>query len=167
MSSPPAPRTRADFSIAIVCALVEEANVVHTVFDKIWSNDGKRYDKRPEDPNAYTLGVIGRHNVVLVHLEEMGNVTASMAAGSLKSSFPRIKLTLVVEICGVVPFYEDGHSKCQIWLGDIIISTAVVHYDFDRQYPGRFERKKSLEDNLARASREIRPLVSKLRTRLH
>ncbi len=167
MSSPPAPRTRADFPIAIICALVEEANAVQNMFDQFWSDDGKRYGKVMGDPNAYTLGVIGRHNVVLVHLGEMGNVAASVAAANLKLSFPGIKLALVVGICGVVPFYEDGHSKLQIWLGDIIISTAVVHYDFGRQYPGRFVRKSALEDSLARASREIRPLVSQLRTRLY
>jgi nucleoside phosphorylase len=61
---------------------------------------------------------------------------------------------LVVGICGVVPFYEDGHSKRQIWLGDIIISTAVVQYDFGRQYPGRFVRKSALEDSLASEPRD-------------
>jgi hypothetical protein len=167
MSSPPAPRTRADFPIAIICALVEEADAVHTVFDKFWSDDGKRYDKAQGDSNVYTPRVIGRHNVVLVHLREMGNVAASVAAANLKSSFPEIKLALVVGICGVVPFYEDGYSKLQIWLGDIIISTAIVHYNFSRQYPGRFVRKSALEDSLARASRDIRPLVSQLRTRLY
>jgi hypothetical protein len=87
MSSPPAPRTRVDFPIAIICALVEEADAVHAVLDKLWSDDGKRYGKGPGDPNAYTPGVIGRHNVVLVHLGEMGNMAASLAAANLKSSF--------------------------------------------------------------------------------
>lgn len=163
LSSAP-PRSRDDFKIAILCALVREADAVQLVFDKFWGDHGKRYGKATGDPNAYTTGVIGRHNVVLAHLGGMGSVAASVAAAGLRGSFSGIKLALVVGICGAVPSYGHGSNKTEIWLGDAIISTAVIHYDYGRQYPGNFKRKTALEDTLGRASSDIRSLVSQLQT---
>ena len=62
-----------------------------------------------------------------------------MAAG-LRSSFPEIQLALVVGICSVVPVHIKTQEE--IVLGDI--STAVVQYDFGRQYPDGFRRKKTV-----------------------
>ena len=160
-------RIYVDFSIAIVCTLVEETNVVYIVFNKIWFNNDKRYDKRSKNSNIYTLRVIGRYNVVLIYFKEIRNITTSIIVDNLKSSFPKIKLVLVVRIYSIIPFYENDYSKRQIWLRDIIINIVVMYYDFDRQYSDRFEQKKSLENNLIRTSREIRSLILKLKIRLY
>jgi hypothetical protein len=72
------PRDRRDFEIAIICALPLEASVVGAYFDKQW--DDQTYGKIPSDSNAYSTGVIGHHNVVLVHMPNMGKVAAATAA---------------------------------------------------------------------------------------
>src|SRR3984957_16785017 len=95
---PSQPRDRNDFEIAIICALPLEAGAVSALFDKRW--DDQRYGKAPGDSNAYSTGVIGRHNVVLVHMPNMGKVDSATAAACLRASFPGIRLALVVGICG-------------------------------------------------------------------
>jgi hypothetical protein len=52
------PETRKGFAIAILCALTLEADAVDALFDEIWEDE--KYGKAPGDPNAYTLGRIGR-----------------------------------------------------------------------------------------------------------
>src|ERR1700740_1314534 len=63
-------RDRKDFEIAIICALPLEASAVSALIDKQW--DDQRYGNAPRDSNAYSTGVIGRHNVVLVHMPNIG-----------------------------------------------------------------------------------------------
>ncbi|KAF7510859.1 hypothetical protein GJ744_005689 [Endocarpon pusillum] len=156
---PTAPRGRNDFKVAVIYALPLEAENVQSVFNKCWEDEDKQYGKAVGDQNSYTTGVIGKYNVVLVHMPSMGSNSAALSAAGLRSSFPEIKLALVVGVCGVVPV----HIK--IVLGDVLISTAVTQYDFGRQYPDGFKRKKSIEDSLGRASLEIRAFVNMLQTR--
>src|SRR5271154_1045064 len=107
MAPPSPPRDQHDFKIALICALRREADCVQAVFDIFWEDEGKRYDQASGDQNNYTTGVIGEHNVVLAYMPNMGKVGASGVAASLRSSFPNIKLALVVGICGGVPFTAD------------------------------------------------------------
>jgi nucleoside phosphorylase len=130
---PTAPRERSGFKVAIFCALPLEAENVQSVFDTCWENEDKQYGKALGDQNTYNTGVIGRHNVVLVHMPSMGSTSATLSAAALRSSFPGIQLALVVGICGAVPVHAQ--TKDEIVLGDIIISTAVTQYDFGRQIP--------------------------------
>lgn len=153
------PHDRDDFEIGIICALQSEANAVEALFDKYWDEDGDRYGKAIGDPNSYTTGAIGRHNIVLAHMPGIGKSSAASVAASFRSSFGRIKLALVVGICGGVPFGPDNE---EILLGDVIISTGIIQYDFGRQLPDRFARKDTLEDNLGRPSTEIRAFLSKM-----
>jgi nucleoside phosphorylase len=135
--------------VAIICALPLEAENVQSVFDKCWEDEDKQYGKAVGDQNSYTTGVIGKYNVVLVHMPSTGSNSAALSAAGLRSSFPEIKLALVVGVCGVVPVHVK--TKEEIVLGDVIISTAVTQYDFGRQYPHGFERKMGIEDSLGRA----------------
>jgi hypothetical protein len=50
-------------------------------------------------------------------------------------------------------------------LGDVIISTALVEFDFGRRLPDNFRRKDTLEHNLGRPNTEIRSLLAKLQGR--
>jgi nucleoside phosphorylase len=163
MASPPQPKDREDFKIAIICALPLEADAVEALFDKFWGDDGEMYGKALGDPNAYTTGVIGLHNVVLAYLPGMGKGSAASASSSFRSSFGGIKLALVVGICGGVPNGTDAEKE--VLLGDVIISTGVVQYDFGRQLPDRFITKDTLEDKLGRPNTEIRSLLAKLQGR--
>ncbi|KAI9935090.1 hypothetical protein MW887_000711 [Aspergillus wentii] len=103
------PRDRWDFEIAIICALPLEASVVGALFDRQY--DDRIYGKAPGDTNAYSTGVIGYHNVVLVHMPNMGKVAAATAAGYLRASFEGIQLALVVGICGGAPFGKERKEE--------------------------------------------------------
>ncbi|KAI3326741.1 hypothetical protein HD806DRAFT_488058 [Xylariaceae sp. AK1471] len=155
------PSTCHDFEIAIICALPLEADAVEALFDKHWNNS-QPHDVACGDPNAYTAGVVGRHNVVLVHMPGMGKVNAAAVAAYCRTSFPNIKLAVVVGVCGAVPLSPDGN---EIVLGDVIISDGVVQYDIGRRFPDRFVRKDTLLDSLSRPNAKIRALLAKLKGR--
>jgi nucleoside phosphorylase len=159
--TPARPAARRNFEIAIICALTLEADAVEALFDHHWDDSGPPYDKAPGDPNAYTTGTIGRHNVVLAHMPGMGKANAAAVAASCRMSFPNIKLALVVGVCGVVPFHPEDNGE--IVLGDVIVSEGVVQYDLVRQLSERFVRKDTLLDSLGRPNAEIRALLVKLR----
>ena len=152
------PRDRNDFDIAIICALQIESDAVEALFDEIWEDDCV-YGKAPTDPNSYTTGRIGVHNVVLTFMPGMGKGTSASVSANFRSSFPRITLGLVVGICGGVPI---GIDKEEILLGDIIISTGLVQYDFGRQLPEKFVMKDTLEDSLGRPNSEIKSFLKKM-----
>ena len=92
----------------------------------------------------------------------MGAVDAANAVAGVRSNFPSIDMAFLVGICGA----SQKHTVTQqeIYLGDCIVSTAVIQYDFVRQLHGHFERKKDLEDSLGRAGPKICALLAKLQT---
>ncbi|KPM42141.1 hypothetical protein AK830_g4416 [Neonectria ditissima] len=155
------PANRFAFEIAIICALTIESNAIESLFDRHWDDDGIGYDKATGDPNAYSTGLIGRHNVVLAHMPGMGKGSAAAVAANCRGSFPNIKLAIVVGICGAVPFTPD--KKEEIILGDVIVSDGIIQYDLGRKFDERFERKDTLLDSLGRPNAEIRGLLTKLK----
>ncbi|KAH7460536.1 hypothetical protein FOMA001_g19548 [Fusarium oxysporum f. sp. matthiolae] len=161
---PSRPKDRRGFEIAIICALPLEADAVEALFDHHWDDEDPSFDKVPGDPNAYSTGVIGRHNVVLSYMPGMGIANAASVASNCGKSFPGIRLALVVGICGVVPFKPD---KDEIVLGDVIISDGIIQYDFGRQLPDHCARKDMLLDSLGRPNQEIRGVMAKLRSLRH
>ncbi|KUL86065.1 hypothetical protein ZTR_06457 [Talaromyces verruculosus] len=125
------PANRSQFKVAIFCALPLEADAVRELFEEVWGEEGENYGKAVGDDNTYTLGKIQHHNVVLVHMADMGKGAASQAASSVRSSYPEVKLGLVVGICGGVP-------NDDLILGDVVISDGIVQYDLGRQLPDTF-----------------------------
>lgn len=123
--APPRPINRDGFRVAIICALTKEADAVASLFDHYWDEtDGKEgppFSKATGDPNSYTTGIIGRHNVVLAHMPGMGVSSAARVASCCKMSFPNIALGIVVGICGVVPSNRDQGERV---MGDVFISQA-------------------------------------------
>jgi nucleoside phosphorylase len=168
-SSPPSKRR--DYGIAIISALPLEAHAVKAVFDEVVDagrdedsdSDSDGEGGKPSwDSNVYSTGKIGGRSVVLAHMPGMGKAYAAGVAVYLKSSFPNIKLALIVGICGGVPKASD---RADILLGDVVISTSVVQYDLVREYPEEHERKHGQEDNLGRPNPEIRAFTNKLQAR--
>ncbi|VUC29320.1 unnamed protein product [Clonostachys rosea] len=151
------PTCREEFEIAIICALGHEYTAVEDVIDQFWDDNGDNYGKLPGDPNDYTTGHIGPHNIVLVLLPEMGKANASSAANSIRLSYTRVKLALVVGICGAVP--KNGEEN--IMLGDVIIGEKVVQHDFGRMYGDRFYRKSH---QLGKANKEVSSITRKYKT---
>ena len=148
----PRPRRREDFEIAVFCALPLEYDAVSLMLDEMWDEHGSN--------NLYKTGRIGKHNVVVALLSGMGKASAASTAASIRSSYRRVRLALLVGICGGVP--QTGGME--LVLGDVVISKAIVQYDFGRQYPDRFERKDGSEDNIARPDKEFRTLLSTFET---
>jgi hypothetical protein len=153
----PRPRSRSEFKVAIFCALPLEADAVRDLFEEIWG-EGENYGKAAGDANTYTLGRILHHNVVLVHMGGMGKGAASQASSSILSSYPGIKLGLVVGICGGVPSYSG--RKDDLILGDVMISDGIVQYDFGRQFPDAFSTREGI---VSRPPPSIRTMWAKLR----
>ena len=92
----------------------------------------------------------------------MGKGNAASAASSLRVSYPSVQLALSVGICGVVQFTCDDTP---VSLGDEILSDRVVEYDFGRQNPVKFERKKDIEETSGRRTRETRAILADLKMR--
>jgi nucleoside phosphorylase len=93
------------------------------------------------DRNAYTLGQIGGHNIVIAVMPEIGNNAAAMVTTQLLNDFPHIRFGLLTGIGGGIP------GKADIRLGDVIVSQptdtfgGVVQYDLGKKVlGGTFQR---------------------------
>ncbi|KAL7783000.1 ankyrin repeat-containing domain protein [Trichoderma afarasin] len=108
-----------DYSVGWICALSEERTAATAMLDE-------RHDhlpiSNPKDTNSYTLGAIGKHNVVVVCLPEgeIGTNSAASVIMQLVNTFPSIKFGVLVGIGGGVP--------PRVRLGDIVVSTPVGEY---------------------------------------
>ncbi|UKZ68423.1 uncharacterized protein TrAtP1_009459 [Trichoderma atroviride] len=158
-----APPRREDFNVAVICAIVTEYNAVCQIFDEFWDEEGDQYGRAEGDLNTYTTGRIGKHNVVLALLPHIGKSNAAAAAASFRSSYTHVELALLVGVCGGVP-RVGGYEEDEILLGDVVISRAVVQYDFGRKYPEKFIRKNTFEDNLGKATKNIQSLLKNFET---
>ncbi|KAL7932117.1 nucleoside phosphorylase domain-containing protein [Trichoderma chlorosporum] len=156
------PTSRDQFHIAIICALPREADAVTLLFDQFWDEESDPFGRATGDTNTYITGRLGKHNVVLAVLPNMGTNSAAAATASLRSSYSNLKLALLVGICGGVPQIAGD----DVFLGDVVVSKAIVQYDFGRQYPGGFEVKKNVEDSLGRANKDIRGMLAVFETEL-
>lgn len=159
---PSRPSRRQDFEVAIICALPLEYDAVSLLFDQFWDEGDELYESAPGDPNTYTAGRMGERNVVLVLLPNMGKVAAAAAAASLRSSYPGLRLALLVGVCGGVP----GAGAEEALLGDVVISKTVIQHDLGRRYPDAFVSKDTADDNLGRPNKAIRSLIAGCETEL-
>ena len=151
------PLSRDYFTVAIICAKTIENDAVEAMFDK--HLDESQYSKAIGDPNSYHLGVIEGYNVVLAYIET-GTISASSSAAWFKASFRCIRLSLVVGICGGVPYIED---RKEVLLGDVIISTRLMEYRSGKQHLDKFEEI----DTLQKGPEEIRKHLRKLEGAYH
>ncbi|KAH7153734.1 hypothetical protein DER46DRAFT_560503 [Fusarium sp. MPI-SDFR-AT-0072] len=154
------PSRRDGFQIAIICALSLEYDAVSYIFDEFWDENGDPYGRAAGDPNNYTTGRIGKYNVVLALLPGIGKTNAASAVASMRSSYGGLRLALLIGVCGAMPYDQD----VEIWLGDVVISNAVVQYDLGRQFSDKFVRKDTIGDSLGRPNKDIRNLVAIFKT---
>ncbi|RYP80241.1 hypothetical protein DL769_002543 [Monosporascus sp. CRB-8-3] len=121
-----------DYTVGWICAITTEYVAARAFFDK---EHGRPEYQSPNDNNDYTLGEIGRHNVVIAVLPdgEYGTASAASVARDMLHSFPNIRIGLMVGIGGGAP-----SPKHDIRLGDIVVSTpsdgkgGVFQYDFGK-----------------------------------
>jgi nucleoside phosphorylase len=99
------PRTPNAYTVGWVCALPKERTAATAMLDQ-------RHPSLPtllNDPNAYTLGSIGDHNIVIACLPtgSIGTNPAATVRSHMISSFPGIRFCLMVGIGGGVPLKFD------------------------------------------------------------
>lgn len=134
-------RNHDEYTVGWVCALSKEQTAATAMLDRIHAD----LPKPPGDPNTYTLGSINKHNIVIACLPEggIGTNSAATVATRMITTFPAIRLGLMVGIGGGVP--------PKVRLGDVVVSTpvgqfpGVVQWDFGKaEQGGNFERTGSL-----------------------
>ncbi|KAG7288356.1 hypothetical protein NEMBOFW57_007887 [Staphylotrichum longicolle] len=164
---PEPPSSRDEFQIGIVCALPLEFDAVVASLDHVWPEDVcAALGKAPGDGNTYTLGRMKQHNVVLTLLRQrggkasMGKASAAIVASDLRHSWFSLTLALLVGICGGVP--KAGNRE--MLLGDVVISSSVVQYDFGQQFPDGFRRKHGPQNSLAAPMAENASILGILNT---
>ncbi|KAF5977577.1 hypothetical protein FBULB1_6509 [Fusarium bulbicola] len=124
-----------EYTIGWICALTKELiaakvflDVVHDSVDNAAVNDD----------NKYTLGSIGKHNVVIAVLPygQYGLVNAATALKDMTRTFSNLRAVLMVGIGGSAPGIKD------IRLGDIVVgspgrnNSGVIQYDYGRAVQG-------------------------------
>ncbi|KAJ6790264.1 hypothetical protein PWT90_06580 [Aphanocladium album] len=121
-----------DYTVGWICALPTEYVAAKVFLDD--EHAAPAYTVA-HDNNDYTLGRIGKHNVVIAVLPsgEYGTASAAGVARDMLHSFPNVRLGLMVGIGGGAP-----SSKHDIRLGDVVVSEpgnglgGVFQYDFGK-----------------------------------
>jgi nucleoside phosphorylase len=133
-----------DYTIGWVCALPKEQTAATVMLDK----RHRPLQNPPGDPNSYTLGSIGGHNIVIACLPQgqIGANSAATIAAWMISTFSRIKIGLMVGIGGGIP----GNK---VRLGDVVVSSptgqfpGVVQWDMGKESGNdTFERTGALSN---------------------
>ncbi|KAI1440702.1 purine and uridine phosphorylase [Annulohypoxylon stygium] len=120
------------YTVGWICALPIEYVAAQEFLDE--EHEGLDFMEQ-NDNNIYTLGRIGKHNVVVASLPlgQYGLVSAANVARDMVRSFANIRVGLMVGIGGGVP--SQNHD---IRLGDVVVSAAglsnggVFQYDYGK-----------------------------------
>jgi nucleoside phosphorylase len=121
-----------NYTVGWICAITKEYVAAGSFLDE--KHEGPTHVS-PRDNNNYTLGRVGKHNVVIAVLPkgEYGIACAASVATDMLHSFPNVRIGLMVGIGGGAPSPEHD-----IRLGDIVVSTpgngngGVFQYDFGK-----------------------------------
>src|SRR2546421_2851069 len=121
-----------NYTVGWICAIRTEYVAAQAFLDE---KHGIPENVSPHDNNDYTLGRIGKHNVVIAVLPygEYGTSSATGVAKDMLNSFPNVRIGLMIGIGGGAP-----SRKHDIRLGDIVVSASsdgkggVFQYDFGK-----------------------------------
>ncbi|KAK3167779.1 hypothetical protein OEA41_004225 [Lepraria neglecta] len=136
---------RQDYTVGWICAVQTEYVAACELLDE--EHPSLPTDS-PHDDNAYTLGRIGDHHILIACLPKgrYGIASAASVAKDMLRSFESIRIGLMVGIGGGAP--SDKHD---IRLGDIVVGCpmhrkgGVVPYNFGKAIQDQeFERTGSL-----------------------
>ncbi|KAK3648869.1 hypothetical protein LTR56_007309 [Elasticomyces elasticus] len=129
------------YTVAWITALPNERAAGESMFDANHTTAPQDFRRNTSDPNAYSWGKVGVHNVVIASLPagEYGTNAAATIAQGLISSLPHIRVGLLVGIgAGILGEQRtkeatpEGH---EIQLGDVAVSVpkgttgGVVQFD--------------------------------------
>ncbi|KAK0618629.1 hypothetical protein DIS24_g11675 [Lasiodiplodia hormozganensis] len=123
------------YTVGLITAITTEFGAACAMLD-LEEEEGPDYVS-PGDTNSYTLGTMGKHNVVIASLPhgDYGTSSAAAVASNMLNSFPNVRIGLMVGIGGGAPT-----AKHDIRLGDIVVSArdgdssigSVFQYDFGK-----------------------------------
>ncbi|KAK8104793.1 ankyrin repeat-containing protein [Apiospora kogelbergensis] len=138
----PPQKTHSDYTVGWVCALPKEQTAATAMLDQLHQD----LPKPPKDSNAYTLGSIRGHNIVIACLPkgQYGVTSAAAVAIQMIATFPAVRFGLMVGIGGGVP--------PKVRLGDVVVSMpihqfpGVVQWDMGKATAGGFERSGALNN---------------------
>ncbi|KAK2007140.1 pfs domain-containing protein [Colletotrichum eremochloae] len=130
----------ARYTIGWICAINIEYNAAQVFLDETHEPPKRTAEN---DNNTYTLGRIGKHNVVITILPQgqYGLSSAATVARDLIHSFPNVRFGLMVGVGGGAP-----SSEADIRLGDVVVSSprdergGVYQYDFGKSVQDRVFR---------------------------
>ncbi|PKK51996.1 hypothetical protein CI102_4988 [Trichoderma harzianum] len=134
-----------DYTVGWLCAISTELVAARAFLDEEHAPPNAVSSR---DSNIYTLGKMGQHNVVIAALPDggYGISAAASVARDMLSSFPNVRVGLMVGIGGGVPTRHD------IRLGDVVVSTpqdehgGIFQYDFGKTIQAQeFQDKKFLD----------------------
>ncbi|KAL2839409.1 putative wd40 protein [Aspergillus pseudoustus] len=125
------------YTVGWICAITAEYVAAQAFLDE--QHEGPE-DLPPRNKNDYTLGRIGKHNIVIsvLPMGEYGTSSAARVAEDMLHSFPNVRIGLMVGIGGGAP-----SVKHDVRLGDIVISiplngrSGVIQYDFGKMIQGQ------------------------------
>ncbi|KAJ3531377.1 hypothetical protein NM208_g8903 [Fusarium decemcellulare] len=151
-----------DYTVGWICAI----NTEHVAARAFLDDEHQAPSSISQhDSNAYTLGRIGEHNVVIAVLPmgEYGTNSAATVARDMLHSFPNIRIGLMVGIGGGAP-----SEKHDIRLGDVVVSSpgngrgGVLQYDFGKTVQNQsFQRTGFLDQPPTVLRTNIQSLRSK------
>ena len=121
-----------NYTVGWICAITTEYVATRAFLDE--EHEGPE-SVSEHDNNDYTLGKVGKHNVVIAVLPdgEYGTASAASVASDMRHSFPNIRIDLLVGIGSGAP--SRNHD---IRLGDIVINSprdrkgGMFQYDFGK-----------------------------------
>lgn len=131
-----------DYTIGWICPLVEQTAALAML-----DEEHERLPQPQTDHNAYTLGSIEGHNVVIAGLPQTGNSSAATVVTQMMRTFQHVKFSLLVGIGGGVPTNTDNGM---VRLGDVVVSkptgqhSGVVQYDRGKAETGHFKHTGTL-----------------------
>lgn len=137
-SSPPRQSLSRDhYTVGWICAIITEYVAAQLFLDEEHEQPD---DVTTHDNNHYTLGKVGKHNVVIAVLPygQYGTTSAAAVGRDMLHSFPNVRIGLMVGIGGGAP--SDKHD---IRLGDIVVSIpgngkgGVSQNDFGKNIQGQ------------------------------
>ncbi|RYP80768.1 hypothetical protein DL770_006088 [Monosporascus sp. CRB-9-2] len=108
-----------DYTVGWICALHIEMAAAEAMLDNVHDS----LPKQLNDSNTYTVGNMGRHNIVIASLPANGYGTnnAATVANNMDRTFPSIRVRLMVGIGGGAP------GKADIRLGDVVANIKAAH----------------------------------------
>lgn len=131
--------THDDYTVAWICPLKVEQVAAIAMLD----TKHQRLPQPSSDHNAYNLGSIDGHNVVIAGLHTTGNNPAAVVVTQMRNTFRQLRFGVLVGIGGGVPTRTENGN---IHLGHVVVSqpelefSGVVQYDHGKNEVGQFRR---------------------------